>query len=523
MVIFEWVSIFFHPNKLIMHQEKAVIKDVKEILKRLIKPGNSVGGKTVKGGVWVFSLRIFMRLFQLTRTVILARLLSPNDFGLFGISLLTLSMLETFSQTGFRRALIQKKGDLKSYLDSVWTAEILRGCSIATILFLSAPYIAKFFNTHQAESIIKVIGSAIVLQGLTNIAVIYFEKEMEFHKYFAFYFAGTIVDIATAIGAAFLLRSVWALVLGFLSGNLTRCIISYVVHPYRPQFNLNFKKTKELWIFGRWIFSSSVLVFLVTQGDDILVGKLLGVMSLGFYQVAYRISNLPSTEITQVFSQVTLPAYSKLQDNIPKLREAYLKVLQMTTFLSFPTAGLIFTLAHDFVRIILGEKWMPIVPAIQILVFAGLVRSIAATTGPIFLAVGKPKIDTQYQLVRLFVLAILLYPFTFKFGIAGTSFVVFLSIFISSIGNCYSVIKITECEVKSFGKVMILPLMISLISISPLFALKMIIDINGVVGLGFLFSIAILIVVIITHLFDIHLNYGMKSLITESLKLLREI
>ena len=125
------------------------------------------------------------------------------------------------------------------------------------------------------------------------------------------------------------------------------------------------------------------------------MGKLLGVTALGFYQLAYRISNMPATEITHVISRVTFPAYSKLQDDIPKLREAYLKVLQITAFLSFPIAGLIFVLAPDFTKIFLGEKWMPMVPAMQVLVFAGLSRAIAATAGYIFYAVGKPKIDTS--------------------------------------------------------------------------------------------------------------------------------
>ena len=125
------------------------------------------------------------------------------------------------------------------------------------------------------------------------------------------------------------------------------------------------------------------------------MGKVLGLTALGLYQLSYTLSNLPATEITHVVSRVTFPAYSKLQEDLPRVRSAYLKVLQFISFLSFPLAGAIFIFLPDFVSIFLGDKWTPMVPAAQVLVMAGLLRSIAATTGPIFHALGKPKIDSK--------------------------------------------------------------------------------------------------------------------------------
>jgi O-antigen/teichoic acid export membrane protein len=170
-----------------------------------------------------------------------------------------------------------------------------------------------------------------------------------------------------------------------------------------------------------------MLIFLITQGDDIFVGKLLGVTALGFYQLAYRISNMPATEITQVISQVTFPAYSKLQDDIPKLKEAYLKVLQLTAFLSFPIAGLIFVLAPDFTKIFLGEKWIPMVPAMMVLVWWGVIRAIGGINGSLLQAVGEPDILTKLNVIKLVIIIILIYPFSIKWGIVGTSLAVLLS------------------------------------------------------------------------------------------------
>jgi len=345
-------------------------------INKLIKPGGSLSQRTVRGGFCVFSLRIVQQIFGLARLLILVRMLAPHEFGLIGIAFLTMATLETFSQTGFQAALIQKKEDIRSYLDAAWTVLILRGIVLFAILYFAAPFAASFFDAPKAKPIIQIIGLSVLFQAFTNIGVIYFQKELEFNKEFIYQFAGTFTDFIVAISAVLILKNVWALVLGLLAGNAVRCIVSYLIHPYRSRLSRDLAKAKQLFGFGKWVLGSSILIFLITQGDDIFVGKLLGATALGFYQIAYRISNIPATEITHVISRVTFPAYSKLQNDIPKLREAYLKVLQITAFLSFPIAGLIFALAPDFTRIFLGEKWMPMVPAMQVLVFAGLARSV---------------------------------------------------------------------------------------------------------------------------------------------------
>ena len=198
----------------------------KKLFKNLITPGETLSQKVVKGGFWVFFLRIVNQGFSLIRLIVLARILSPKDFGLMGIALLTMSVLETFTQTGFQTALIQKKEEIKSYLDSAWTFLILRGFVLFIILYFIAPYAAVFFNTPEAKPIIRVIGFSIFFQAFTNIGITYFKKELEFNKEFIYQFTGTLADFIVAISAVLILRNVWALVLGLLAGNITRCFVS---------------------------------------------------------------------------------------------------------------------------------------------------------------------------------------------------------------------------------------------------------------------------------------------------------
>ncbi len=133
---------------------------------------------------------------------------------------------------------------------------------------------------------------------------------------------------------------------------------------------------------------------------------------------------MPATEITHLISRVTFPAYSKMQEDMRRLREAYLKVLQLAAFLSFPTAGIIFILAPDFTKVFLGEKWMPMVPAMQMLCIYGVIRSVAATMGSVLYAVGKPQIQTKLSSIQLIIMVLIIYPLTIQWGMLGLSLAV---------------------------------------------------------------------------------------------------
>lgn len=478
---------------------------------------NSLSKKVVQGGFWIFTLRIISRVLGLIRTIILARLLVPADFGLLGIGMLSIATIESFSQTGFSHALIQKKENIDSYLDTAWTVSAIRGIILFLILFVSAPLIAKFFNSDQTTQVIRVISISLIITGFKNIGVLFFFKELEFNKQFIYELSGTLFDLSVAITLAFILHNVWALIWGGLAGNVLRFCMSYLLHPYRPKLKIKKSEVKELFRFGKWIIGSGIIGFLINRGDDIVVGKIIGVTALGIYQMAYLFANLPATEITHVVAQVTFPAYSKLQDNIPQLRSFFLKVLRLTIFFSAPIAGGIFVLIPEFTKLIMGNKWMPMLPALQILVLAGLIRSLAATTGPIFYAVGRPQIETKWQAIRLTILAILIYPFTIHWGITGTAMVVSINILVSTIGYCLAVLKITECTLQEFIKGIALPFINTIIMISVVFIIKSRIINPEYLQLFVLISIGVTSYMFIAFLFDKFFNYGMVKTFRENL------
>lgn len=236
--------------------------------------------------------------------------------------------------------------------------------------------------------------------------------------------------------------------------------------------------------------------------------------------MAYTLSNLPATDLTHVISQVTFPTFSKLQEDLPRLREAYLKVLQLIAFLSFPLTAGIFLFAYDFIEIFLGAKWIPMVPAVQVLVLAALVRSIGATTGPIFYATGKPRIDTFWQVIRLSILLLLIYPLTIRWHILGASLAVLMSITVPTIGFVIKTIQILKLDTDKFTRCLIIPMFMTFL-VTPIILLYMRhITIDNVGSFLLLIIIFICLYAIFTYVIDRILNYGIWRLCKEVLAML---
>lgn len=428
----------------------------------------------VKGGLWVFALSLSQEVLALARLVILARLLSPDDFGLAGIAVIALSTLDTLTSTGFDTALIQKKEDIRPYLDTAWTVGVVRGFVVFALVLAAAPWAAAFFRTPEATPLVRLIALSILARSFTSIGVVSFRKDLEFGKQFAWQFAGRLADFAVAIVAGFVLRNAWALVAAFLAGDAVRLVLSYLLHPYRPRFALDRPRVRELFGFGKWVMGIGALVFLLTQIDNAAVGRFVSPMPmmLGFYQLARRIANVPATEIAHTLANVTFPAYSKLQEATSKLREAYLMTLELTSLVALPIASAIAVLAPEITVGFFGEKWLPAAPAVRILAAWGAIGALASTAEPVLIAVGRPRTLTKYQAINLVVLAGLLAPFTLKWDIRGAS----LAMVLAAAGPCFlvsrQVARITACGAAGVARIVAVPMVAAAVAGAGVAALK---------------------------------------------------
>lgn len=389
-------------------------------------PAGDLAARTVKSGAWVGAMNVSDRFLQIVLLVVLASLLGPQAFGIMGIALVTENALKRFSRLGFDEALIHDADEnVDDYLDTAWTMQILRGLVLATILFLAAPFIAGVFDEPAATDVLRVIAVSPLLVGLRNPGIVYFRKNLEFHKQFVYRLSGSILNFVVALGIAFLVtQSVWALVAGYVLADLTRTAASFLLHGYRPWPAFDLGLARELFGYGKWITGSGAVLFLINEGDDALVGVLLSSTALGLYQVGYRLGKAPSRELTQIVSSVLFPAYSQLQEDLDTLRRVFFRTVRVTTLLSFPVGVGIVVVAPTFVRAFMGGEWLPMVPAMQLIAVYGLLVSFAATFGSVWKALGRPDIITKLGAIRLVVMAILAIPAVRMFGVTGMAAVV---------------------------------------------------------------------------------------------------
>jgi O-antigen/teichoic acid export membrane protein len=251
------------------------------------------------------------------------------------------------------------------------------------------------------------------------------------------------------------------------------------------------KKALELWKFGKHIMGSSILRFFILQGDDLVLAKMLGKEILGLYRYAYRISNMMATEISDMIAQVAFSAYSKLQNNKEKLRAGYFKTIQVVSLIVFPIAGGIVILAYELTHVVLGDQWLPMVPAMQILCVLGLLKCFQRA--PAFKAIGRPDIIPKLSAIRFAVLAITIYPLTKKLGMAGTSLSVLIACLSSQPFAFYLLEKLIGAKFKDVARLLSFPIGATLIMMLCVFAAKSAIGTIGLVSLVLLIGLGAVI------------------------------
>ena len=346
--------------------------------------------------------------------------------------MLALSLLEPFLGPGAEALLVQKKGEIRDYLDVAWSIQIVRGLLLGAILVLAAPYIASFFSVPEARSIIQLIAVVPVVRGFLNPGLVYFQRELQFHKQFRYEITSNIVQTVVSVTAALVFRNVWALILGLLAGEIAALIFSYIYHPYRPRTKLDWDKAKDLFMFGRWVYLRNILNAVSGQAIGAILLRLLGPASLGLFVVARRISYAPVAEVgNRVVFWVAFPIFSKMQDDKPRLTEGFLRSLEIVNSVTLPVAIAFFFVAEGLVPYILGDQWIPSIPAIRILGFAGAAVTINALCRALFYGTGHPEISLRINLVGVFLLLVSVYPLARNMGITGAA----LAVVIATLGT----------------------------------------------------------------------------------------
>ncbi|MBL7074895.1 lipopolysaccharide biosynthesis protein [candidate division KSB1 bacterium] len=390
--------------------------------------------KTLTAAFWVGLTSAFSKIVSFATTLILARLLTPNDFGLIAYGFLIIGSIGIFREMGLNRALIYQKRDIATAANTAFFLILAWSVVLYFLAFFSSPYLALFFNESNLNLLIKIMALSLVLTSLTDVPFSLLEKEIRFkQRVIPESIQLTTYGIVSTI-AAFKGCGYWSFVIGQLSADVLQLGAVWFVSEWRPRLAFSRKMAVELFGFGKNIMGLGVVFFAIRNIDDAFVGKLLGTATLGIYNFAYRIANIPATHITNVIGRIMFPVYSKISNYTFDLRNAFLKTLRVTSLVSIPVAFLIVLVTPDFINLYF-EKWRAAILPIQLLAIYGLIRSLGSGMGGVFLAKGKPEIMLKISAVQLIILGIFLYPVTKLSGVTGVCALVIISIFYSFIMN----------------------------------------------------------------------------------------
>lgn len=480
-----------------------------------LKPSGGILEQSVKSGMWSGMINIGDRAIQLGKIIILGNLLAPSDFGLMGLALLALAFFKRFTRLGLNTALIQREEkDVDQFLNTVWILKLSRGVALLLVTVIIAPFIASIFGEPRLTDVVRVVAFSTLLLGLQNPAIVYLRKNLKFDKQFVYRLSGTIVDTTTAVTFALVYHNVWALIVGLLAGNMIRVLVSYLLHEYRPQLQFDIEAAKELFGYGKWLTLSGIVVTLLRRGDDAFVGWFLGTASLGFYQYAWRLSNAPATEISQVITNVAFPAYSKLQDNDAKVREGFFMTLTLITAVSFPTAVGIAFISPYFVQIALGDQWLPVIIPMQVLAFYGAFRSTRGVTSSLYRALGRPDIDTKLTTAHFLIVAPLVYLNTTKFGLVGATFALVGGHFAITLADAYFATRLIDVSYLEFINRIKYPLLASLGMGGILFAVRYVmVTSTGVVPFVLLILLGVVTYVALSYLLNRWSSYRLGAVL----------
>ncbi|KKQ42232.1 MAG: Membrane protein involved in the export of O-antigen and teichoic acid [Microgenomates group bacterium GW2011_GWC1_37_8] len=381
---------------------------------------------TLKGILWIGTLRSSSRAVGYIKIAILARLLGPEQFGIFGIASILLAFLEIMTETGISAFMIQQEDDIKRYLDTSWTLSILRGLFISILLFLLAKPISLFFKSPDSYLLICLISIIPLIKGFINPSIVKFQKDLFFNKEFYFRLFLLFVDATVAIYLAIVLRNAFAFVMGMAASSVFELIISLLLIKPKPSFIFNLNKVKFILKRSKWITLSGILNYFIQEGDDVVVGKLISIYSLGLYQVAYKISTLPLTEAGEVIYKVTFPVFVKIRGDLKRLRTAFIKTFIVLTIILLPFGIILFFFTKPVIYLFLGSKWLSIIPVIKILIIYGIGRAITGLYSPLFLSLKKQKYNSYILLVSLFGMLVSIFPLVKIYGIVGAGISVLL-------------------------------------------------------------------------------------------------
>ncbi|MEO1135238.1 MAG: lipopolysaccharide biosynthesis protein [Pseudomonadota bacterium] len=325
----------------------------------------TLSSRVARGAAWIMGAGMIARTLGALNTIILARLLVPEDIGIVATATITMQFLQGISDIGVSQAVVKFRNAGRDDLNTLFTLSALRGLIIGVALFAVAPLAASFYGDPRLFWAFAGVASVPVLMGFINPRFYEFERDLKFSREFIVTIITRLVGVGVSLAIAIIYRSYWALILGIVAGAATQCLLSYLLRPYAPTFS--FKSFKKVFGFSSWLAGVSFMAALNNKLDVPVLTRFAGTGGAGVFFLGMHLSELIAGQLAAPVTRALYPGLSEMQEDPPRMRLAFLRGVEALGAVAMPAAfGLCFV-ATDFTAVLLGEKWAAAAPVIALL------------------------------------------------------------------------------------------------------------------------------------------------------------
>lgn len=376
----------------------------------------SLKSKMIKGFIWSAIERFSVQGIQFLLTIIIARLVSPSDYGLIAMLSIFLAIAQTFIDSGFSNALIQKQDRTETDFSTVFYFNIAIGVITYTLLYYGSTYIASFYNELNLIALTKVVGLNLIINSFSVVQRAKLTIALDFKKQAIISLVAVILSGGVGVYMAYVGYGVWAIASQSLLNNFLYTLLLWLLVKWMPQLCFSWESFRKLFSFGGKLLLSGLLQTIYTNLYNIIIGKKFSSAELGYYNRAYTIAYFPSTTVSYVIMRVIYPVLCSIQDDDEKLRSSFIQCIRMAGFVIFPLLTMLFVLAKPLVLLFLTDKWLPIVPLLQVMCIAYMLVPIIDMNNNFILAKGHTNYFFKAEITKKIV-AVLILIMTVPFGV----------------------------------------------------------------------------------------------------------
>lgn len=357
----------------------------------------------MRGAAWMLGLRWAMRFAGLISTAILARLLTPADFGIMAVAMIVFELIAVLRASGVEAALIRLPDVEKRHYDTAWTVETLLGVVIAILLVSVAPFAATHLEIAEIKPILWCLAAMSLLASLANTGMIEYRKDLALRRHFLWIALSRLIGVVATIAAAIILRNYWALVIGMVAQTVANLALSYILHPLRPRFSMAAKD--QILGFSFWSLVQAFSAILWRKMDQIVLAGTVSTARLGQYNRASELGEMISREIVSPLAPIALSAYSMIQAEADRLRRGLTRGVGLACVLGYPAGIGAAVLAPDLVRLVLGDQWGFASDLLQILALFVIYGAVREMIEPLLLNQGRVRLLAGFSWTEVALLA----------------------------------------------------------------------------------------------------------------------